>query len=168
LYDLSGRRLGDRQATVDIAASNTASVFTVGWTASLPDLHLLRLELRDRGGALLSDNTYWRYRTAADMQALTTLAPTRLSVSAQRGRPMPTGNRLQVTVRNTGKTVAPMTRLSLRDHSGDRILPAAYGDNYLWLLPGESRSTEVSWFGETPRSASVAVSAYNAPEVIAG
>jgi hypothetical protein len=38
-----------------------------------------------------------------------------------------------------------MVRLSLRESNGtDRVLPTLYGDNYFWLLPGESRTVTVS------------------------
>ena len=49
---------------------------------SLPALHLLRLELTDTSGQLLSENTYWRYRADTDMQALSQLASTRVSLTA--------------------------------------------------------------------------------------
>ena len=63
-----------------------------------------------------------------------------------------------------------MTRLSLLDgDSGDRILPTLYEDNYLWLLPGETRTLTVSF----PDSAiplgepELHVEGYNTPPVTA-
>ena len=50
-----------------------------------------------------------------------------------------------------------MVRLKVvRDRSGDRILPALYGDNYVALLPGETRSIRSEVYqadtrGEQPR-----------------
>ena len=39
-----------------------------------------------------------------------------------------------------------MVVLSLRDRrSGQRILPTRYSENYLWLLPGETREITLSW-----------------------
>ncbi|TCC36679.1 hypothetical protein E0H75_41185 [Kribbella capetownensis] len=43
----------------------------------------------------------------------------------------------------------PATRLTA-SRSRSRVLPAIYSDNYLWLLPGESRTITVT----TPSSAS--------------
>ena len=166
LHDLSGRQLGDtQQQSVDVAPSATAPAFTVGWTSALPALHLLRLELRDQQGALLSENTYWRYSAPEDMQALNTLARTRLSVSV--GRPSSRQGRAQVTttVTNSGRTVAAMVRLSLQDRTGSRVLPAQYSDNYFWLLPGETRRVAVTWPEGTTvsRGPQVAAQAFNAP-----
>ncbi len=47
---------------------------------------------------------------------------------------------LTVTIRNPSNRVALMTHLQLRRaHSGTRVLPAFYSDNYFSLIPGETR-----------------------------
>ncbi|MFI1095319.1 discoidin domain-containing protein [Streptomyces sp. NPDC020917] len=147
LLDLSGRQLGTaRRTTLDVGASGSAAAFTAGWTAGLPDLHLLRLTLQDAAGTTLSENTYWRYRDAAAMRALNS-AP-QVKVTAELGRVTGSGDRRSATatVRNRGTAVAAMVRLSLlHGTSGERVLPTLYGDNYLWLLPGESRTVDLSW-----------------------
>jgi hypothetical protein len=58
-----------------------------------------------------------------------------------------------------------MLRLSLRDqHTGDRVLPTQYGDNYFWLLPGESRKVTVSWQATTKVTPQLVVDGYNVPK----
>jgi hypothetical protein len=53
---------------------------------------------------------------------------------------------LTSTIENRGAAVAAMVRVSLvDDKSGKRVLPTLYSDNYLWLLPGESRTVTLSW-----------------------
>ncbi|WP_202867671.1 discoidin domain-containing protein [Kribbella pittospori] len=145
LYDLTGARLATHTDDVVVAASNKTESFEVAFGAELPDLHLLRLTLSDPQGKVLSENTYWRYRKATDVQQMNALSVAKLDVRSTTSR-----GKLTATVRNTGRTVAAMTRLSLRDRSGNRVLPAIYSDNYLWLLPGESRTITVT----TPSSAS--------------
>jgi hypothetical protein len=148
---------------VSIAASSTATGPTIAWPSSLPALHLVRLELTDAHGKRLSQNTYWRYGSASDMQALNNLTQTRLAL--QVSKRSTTG--LTATVTNKGSAVAAMVRLSLLDGDGERILPTQYGDNYLWLLPGESREVAISRpggsaLGHTPQ---VVVRAYNSAAV---
>ncbi|WP_199716521.1 discoidin domain-containing protein [Micromonospora musae] len=144
-YDLRGRSLGAAQSQrLSVAASSTSAAFVV----PEPDragLHLVRLELRDGHGRLLSENTYWRYGEAAQMRALNDLARTRLSTKT--GGVRTAGGRATVstTVRNEGDTVAALVRLDVRDARGERVLPARYEENYFWLLPGESRRVEISW-----------------------
>jgi hypothetical protein len=63
-----------------------------------------------------------------------------------------------------------MVRLSLRDgKSGDRVLPTLYGDNYLWLLPDESREVTLSWPADALPSGRPAlrVEGHNVPRVVA-
>ena len=64
-----------------------------------------------------------------------------------------------------------MVRLSLRDQDGERILPTQYGDNYLWLLPGESRQVAISRPDgaalASNRAVQVTAEAYNSSAVIA-
>jgi len=162
LYQLDGTTLGaPTKQNIDIAASSSAPAFTVAFGDSLPALHLLRLELTDSSGNLLSENTYWRYRADTDMQALNQLASTRVSVSAS-GRGA--NGTLTATLRNTGSTVAAMLRLSLRDqHTGDRVLPTRYSDNYFWLLPGESREVTMTWSAMAKVTPQLVVEGYNVP-----
>ncbi|MFJ4830748.1 discoidin domain-containing protein [Streptomyces sp. NPDC088747] len=146
VLDLLGRRLTDPQRQkVDITASATTQAFTVPRPDGDHPLHLVRLRLTHADGRTLSQNTYWRYDRPEDMRALNGLTGARLEISEGRTVRRDGRLRLSVTVRNRGRAVAPMVRLALRDHrSGNRVLPARYSDNYLWLLPGEERDITVS------------------------
>ncbi|MYV56806.1 discoidin domain-containing protein, partial [Streptomyces sp. SID3212] len=170
-FDLSGRQLGaTRKARVDVASSTTTDAFTADWTKDQPDFHLLRLRLEDSRGRTLSENTYWRYREAADMKALNRAKS--VKVSADLGRVTKAGARreLTATVHNRGSAVAAMVRLSLLDAtSGERVLPTLYSENYVWLLPGESRSVTLSWPAEALPSGRPALrtEGYNAARSVA-
>ncbi|SFJ64440.1 Glycosyl hydrolases family 2 [Amycolatopsis sacchari] len=141
LYGLDGAPIGaPSRQVLDVAPISTTAAFTVPFTDAQPDLHLLRLTMTDGRGTVLSENTYWRYRADTAMRALNQLARTSLSVDFRSTR-----DGHVATIRNTGRTVAAMVRLSLRERNGvDRVLPTLYGDNYFWLLPGESRVVTVS------------------------
>ena len=172
LLDLSGTRLGAPQnATLDIAAANSAKAFAVAWTDALPDLHLLRLTLRDAAGRTLSQNTYWRYRTPAAMQALNTMPKTRIAATLGRVTRSGDGRRqATATVSNQGSAVAAMVRLSLLDRgTGERILPTLYDENYVWLLPGETRTVGVSFPADAVSGGApeLRVEGYNTGMVIA-
>ncbi|MFJ9539046.1 discoidin domain-containing protein [Streptomyces sp. NPDC101225] len=161
-YDLAGRALGaERRASVDVAPSSTADAFTLDGGDGLPALHLLRLRLTDAHGGLLSENTYWRYGKPGDMRALSSLAPSRVSVDTTGRRRTGPRRELTARLRNRGSSVAAMVRVSLVDARGHRVLPALYSDNYLWLLPGESRTLTVSWPAEAAAAATLRVEPYN-------
>ncbi|MFF4767490.1 hypothetical protein ACFY1V_13340 [Streptomyces sp. NPDC001255] len=143
---LGGGQLGRTRSTrLDVPAAAKARAFTSGFTAGLPELHLLRLTLSTSGGRVLSENTYWRHRTPETMRSLGGLPDARLTVTAL-GRTRK-GDREEVRVRvgNRGRAVAAMTRLSLREaRGGARVPPTLYSDNYPRLLPGESRTVTLS------------------------
>ncbi|MET9631119.1 sugar-binding domain-containing protein [Lentzea sp. NPDC006480] len=162
VHALSGEVLSTQNAAVEVGPSAKAPLFPV--TPHSSALHLVRLRLFD-GDQLVSENTYWRYRAPSDMRGLNLVDRTEVSLDAGSVRRAGDQRRVTVKVRNTGEVVAAMTRLGLRDrHSGRRVLPTIYSDNYLWLLPGETREITLSWHkrdlpSEQPR---VTVEAYNA------
>jgi hypothetical protein len=141
LHGLDGKTIGQaQQQKLDLAATSATNLFTVPFDDSLPAFHLLRLTLTDAKGAVISENTYWRYRTEASMHALNQVAYTQLATTLSANK-----NGYTAVVRNTGRTVAAMVRLSLRERNGtDRVLPTLYSDNYFWLLPGESRTVTIN------------------------
>jgi hypothetical protein len=160
LHDLSGKPLSaPTQQQFDVAPVSTANAFAVPFDDTLPAFHLLRLTMTDAQGVLISENTYWRYRADTAMHALNQVAMTQLSTSLR----STSKDTYTATIRNTGKTVAAMVRLSLRERNGtDRVLPTLYGENYFWLLPGETRVVTVA-----PRRSvtgpRLLVEAYNVP-----
>jgi hypothetical protein len=161
LIDLSGRSLSTTQrVTVTAAASAVTTAVRPPWPSGAPAVHLLRLTLTDQAGRVLSRNVYWRYRAAADLQALNALAPTTVTLQQTR-----TGTSVAVRVTNAGATVAAMLRLTLVDgRTGQRVLPATYTDNYLWLAPGESRDvTAAGLAADAPAQLAVAAEGYNVP-----
>ncbi|MEV0183198.1 discoidin domain-containing protein [Streptomyces sp. NPDC050625] len=154
VHGLSGQALGRTRTTrVNVAPASKTEAFAAAWTSDLPDLHLLRLTLKDAAGHVRSRNTYWRYRSPEAMKALNTLKQVSLAVSITRLSHSGTRRTLTATIRNRGSVVAAMVRLSLLDDKQtDRLLPTLYSDNYLWLLPGESRTVTLSWPDNLPHS----------------
>ena len=61
------------------------------------------------------------------------------------------GTQAVVTVRNTGKTPAVFLRVNLKGADGEQILPVIYNDNYFTLMPGESKTVNVTWKQEDSR-----------------
>ena len=133
-YDLAGRELGRQEAPVAAPADGTARAFTLDELprASQP-LAFLRLRWTD-GGRILSDNFYWLPQRDQDNRLLDGMPRAILGGTAARD-----GNRIRVTVLNSSPGVALMVKPTLRDRSGQRILPAYASDGDFSLLPGERR-----------------------------
>lgn len=130
-------------------------VLTVEMPANLTPVHFVRLDLTDAKGKLLSDNFYWRSnkpylpgRTATGPQYEGFEEINNLPrVSLKAGFTKKVDNdwaRYTGTVRNPSKNLAFFVWLRLQDAaSGKPVRPAYYSDNFISLLPGESRSITI-------------------------
>jgi hypothetical protein len=129
----------------------TANALTDGFRLELAPLLssegvvIVNLELRRSSGEVVSRNLYWLGTDNASYRRLNRLPPASLSVVAKSTRVGET-MRVRVELRNMGNTVSLADKLTLLN-AGDasRILPAYYSDNYLSLLPGESREIEIEY-----------------------
>ena len=143
VFSIDGKQMWTHEEKLNAAANSATDGFAVdsGQTA----LGLVKLELRDSSGALVSDNFYWHGARASDLQALNTLSTVDLAVSAKR---QAAGEfaRVTVTLANRSQTPALMTKVTLRNASdGSRVLPAYLNSNYVSLLPGETKTIAVEY-----------------------
>jgi hypothetical protein len=132
-------------------------------------LVLVKLELRDAQNQLLSQNLYWLGANPTSYRALTQLDPTQLNGSATSTR---SGGATKIIVQltNSSNVASLENKLTLLDaQTKTRILPAYYSDNYISLLPSESRTIEIEYPSATaPGPAAIALRGWNAvPQVIA-
>jgi hypothetical protein len=117
--------------------------------AGASNVHFIKLELRDRSGHLLSDNFYWRGKSSGNYEDLAKMEPATVTGTAQT-RLAPHACTMSVTLRNSGKAVALMTRLKLLDtKSGFLVAPIMYSDNYFSLLPGETKNVTIEYAPES-------------------
>lgn len=119
----------------------------------LSPVHIVQLQLKDGAGRLVSENLYWHgmHDHPDDLTALNGLSTVPLEVTATRADDADKV-RITATVRNPGKEVALLAHLQLRhgdpaktgvDAANERVLPVYYSDNYMSLVPGESRTIEI-------------------------
>jgi exo-1,4-beta-D-glucosaminidase len=145
------------EVNVDIAADGTKSVLSLPAVKDLSATYFVRLTLQDRAGKVVGSNFYWlsnkpeklRYEksewyttptaTFADFTALARLPKIRVEATSKTSRE---GSQAvtTVTISNRSKSLAFFVRLKLdRGPGGDEILPVLWQDNYVSLLPGETR-----------------------------
>lgn len=162
-FDLSVKYTN--KATVNVEADGKAMAFKMAWPDHLSKTFFLRLVLRDAAGTLRSENFYWlstapdvpgiaghtlkggfytKPKSTADFTLLNSLAPTQVETSSTR-ETRGEEERLTVTLRNTGTALAFLLQLAVTKGPGGReVGPSFWEENYLSLLPGESRSVTVS------------------------
>ncbi len=144
VYNLDGSKVYDHTTPVASAGASAATdVGAIAFPDGLSPVHFVKVELRNAQGQLLSDNFYWRETTQDDLTALDTLPEVSLDAKIVRhdadGKCL-----LDVTLTNPTKNIALMAHLQLRkDGTTERVLPVHYSDNYISLLPGESRTVTI-------------------------
>lgn len=162
LYDFQLRPCFTHQARLTSASDSVQRVVTVPWDKSQSGVSFLRLTLSDEAGRVISTNFYWLpresstfdwsqeqakahpYYTAVqsyeDLTQLNGLPPARLEATAV-AHPGSEGGKVAVTVKNTSGNLAFQTHLAVVDRTtGAEILPVLWEDNYLALMPGETRT----------------------------
>jgi exo-1,4-beta-D-glucosaminidase len=145
-----------REVAVHVEADALQRLFTVPDIPGLSSTYFVDLRL-SAAGKPVSSNLYWLsskmddldwekstwYVTPvkgyADFNALRTLPAARITTSMSAAR---RGDEeiVRVTATNPGKTLAFFVHLQLmKGNTGEEVLPVAWSDNYVALLPGETR-----------------------------
>jgi len=143
VYSLENKLLAEREEKKD-APSGTTEFFTLDLEPFLKEnVALVKLELLDSTGKLVSDNFYWMGGASADYRRLNRLGEAQVKTAA---RIAVDGDerRVKVVLENAGSTAAIELKLTLLEADGKtRVLPAYYSDNYVSLLPGEKKEIVV-------------------------
>jgi exo-1,4-beta-D-glucosaminidase len=162
VYNLDASLKYSNDASITVGADSTAPVVTVPALTGLSGTYFVELSL-SRGSTLVSSNFYWLSSTAekidfansdwfhsptstyADYSALSTLGAATLQATWSSSQSGATGTG-QVTLTNSGSTVAFFTRLKLTAGKGGKmVLPVLWQDNYVSLMPNETRTVTVSY-----------------------
>jgi beta-galactosidase/beta-glucuronidase len=163
VLSLDNRLLAERVDSVTVAANSIATLAPLNLKAILEHegMVLVVLRLTDPRGTVLSNNLYWQGRDAESHRRLMDLPRQAIGISAT-ARKSAEDTRVLVTLKNRGGTVALTVKITMLDERGDRVLPVYYDDNYVALLPGESRRIEVHCPASGAQCAKVALRGWNA------
>ena len=122
-----------------LPGSTTVKAAQIEVPARISPIYFVKLDLTDAAGTLLSTNFYWQNVAQDDFTGLSKLSRVSLDVAAT-SKPEGEKTILTVSLHNGTETIALMAHLQLhRKATGERVLPVFYSDNYLSLVPGESR-----------------------------
>ena len=126
-----------------VPGSTTVKAAQIDVPASISPIYFVKLDLIGSDGRLVSTNFYWQNVVQDDFTELGKLPAAAIEVV---GESRVEGEKTLLTVRlaNPTETIALMTHLQLhRKGSGKRVLPVFYSDNYITLVPGESRTVTI-------------------------
>lgn len=161
VYDSNLKRIFSQEAKFDAAADSSTRVLTIPSLASVAPspVYFVKLSLKNSAGKEVSSNFYWLpaklstidwgkasldtdhapIATYEDLTALNGLPRVRLQAKAQ-VEPPQADDQVRVTVRNPTQNLAFQVHLGIRNPgSEDEVLPVLWEDNYIALLPDESR-----------------------------
>jgi exo-1,4-beta-D-glucosaminidase len=179
VYNTDLKQLAAQKAIVTVEPDASTPVLELpGSVFSGDGTYFVQLELKDVQGKVVSRNFYWvpaklaqwdwaktyyTYTPAlehSDMQVLRSLPEAKVTARAVR-----TASGVRVELHNPSKGLAFQVAVAAQNANGENITPAIWTDNYVELMPGESRTLD----GELPEhlkgKTSVVVSGWNIPEV---
>ncbi|MBU1821905.1 MAG: glycoside hydrolase family 2, partial [Bacteroidetes bacterium] len=160
LLDSNSKLIWEHTTTYDLPNNSTSGVGTDKIPTDSP-VYFLDLKLRDKSGKLLADNFYWlaskpdqldwdRYfwyytpqKQFADFTALSKLPTVQLQAEKSLGE---NNGQHEITVRLSNPTdkVAFFVELEVQDEkTGEAVTPVFWSDNYVSLLPGETKTLTV-------------------------
>jgi hypothetical protein len=145
LYNLDGSVAKIKVYEVTAPAATATNLGPVAFTDTTAT-QLLKLELRDVAGKLLSDNLYWHApaQRQDDLTDLDTLPTATLDATVSR-KEAGDDTIVTVTLHNPTQTPALMVHLQLHHATTkERALPVFYIDNYVSLMPSESRTLTIT------------------------
>jgi uncharacterized membrane protein len=146
IVGLDGKVLNDQTNQVE-AAANARTPVGKPELEKLANDHTILIALRvtDTNGTPVSDNLYWWSKQESSLRELDALADVRLKASATLAA-SPGERQATIKLENTGTVPALLVKLTLKDAATDaRILPAYYSENYVSLLPGDSRTVTIAF-----------------------
>ena len=146
VYNLDGSLAYEHETKLSAAPDVATDLGPIDFPATVSAIHFIKLDLRDAAGQSLSTNFYWRALPADpdDLSVLNQMPMVTLTAKLEVPKEnMGRQRRLRVILHNSTGNIALMAHVQLRRRSGQRILPAFYSDNYVSLVPGETKTIEV-------------------------
>jgi len=144
IYRFDGKVSSEKIYTVaEVPGSTTVKVAQIDVSAGISPIYFAKLDLISSDYRLLSTNFYWQNVAQDDFSGLMKLPTAMIEAVADSHVD---GDKTMLTVRlhNPTETIALMTHLQLHQgQSGKRVLPVFYSDNYITLVPGESRTVTI-------------------------
>jgi hypothetical protein len=146
VYSLENKLLVENSQKLQVSANALTPGFKLDLAPFLSTgMVFVRLNLNDTTGKAISDNFYLLGGGEAPYRPLNRLPHASLAATANATRD---GDEIKIHVQleNRGGSAALANKLTLKTASdGARILPSYLSDNYVSLLPGETRVIEIEY-----------------------
>lgn len=150
LYDLNGDLVLTRKYTTDILEADAYGLVLgkVDFTISPTDIVFIKLTVFDAEVGVLGNNFYWHnWKEYQNYRLLDTLPYVVLTATVSERATLANGNYQHIiTLANHSPVPALQARIrTVSSKTGEDVLPAFYADNYVSLMPGDSRTITVEF-----------------------
>ncbi len=162
-YDMAGKENLISQVFADITPTTTKRYFSIKrelTRAAKDNGAFVDLEILDHNQKCISQNIYWVPNEKGEYTGLQKMPASQVQISA---KPLAPG-KIQATLTNpTNAPLAFFNRLSLVNiQTNKRLLPVFYSDNYISVLPGETKTIVMDYDAvQYPDKPLVSISAWN-------
>jgi exo-1,4-beta-D-glucosaminidase len=163
IVDIDSKVVLQKEMIEKIDANSSGLLFKIPELKNISTTYFVDLKLKDKDKKVIADNFYWLSTkddildekksswfvtpnsSYADLQQIRQLA--KADVKADYKFKTEGAKRiLSVKLTNTGKTLAFFIEMNvLKDKSKDNVLPVLWNDNYVSLLPGETKEYTASF-----------------------
>lgn len=152
IFEMNGKAVAGHEFALAVPEDRKVAPGRFQLPSSLSGNYLVRLQLSDKSGKLISSNDYLECAGKINnFKAFNHLSAVKLSIEKNSNQ--------VVTVSNHSSAPAIAIKLNLVDHKGHTVLPAYFSDGYFNLLPGESK--QLTLLMHAPESAEIKASGYN-------
>ncbi len=173
IFNLDMTPVYNRSVKINVPADRLMSdVWKVELPPNLSPVHFIRLDITDAQNRPVADTFYWRsnhdytrgrtmtgplYEGFEDINALPTVKlRAQVLARTQNGQNVTTAR-----ITNPSKSLAFMVWLRLQDLQGKPVRPAFYSDNFVSLLPGESRTIRIENANLSPNQTKLIIDGWN-------
>jgi hypothetical protein len=140
LFDIHGKVITQQKREVALEAHKTLLLNKVELPVKDSSVYFLRLTLT--GGEKIADeNFYWISGIPGSYQYLNKLGNQSVELNLHKTGP---GN-ARVSLSNKGPETAFFIRLKVLNHNQEQVLPVFLNDNYITLLPGETKVLDLDY-----------------------
>jgi len=163
IYNMAGEENLVSQVFADVTPTTTKRYFSIKQElkqAAKQDGAFVDLEVLDHNQKLISQNIYWVPNEKGEYTGLQKMTASQVQVSAKQLAP----GKIQATLTNPANApLAFFNRLSLVNaQTTKRLLPVFYSDNYVSVLPGETKTVVMDYDpAQYPVKPSVTISGWN-------
>lgn len=155
VYNFNSQKVFFKQATVNLPEDGVVNdVFKIDFPENISDVHFIKLYLLNEKGESVGSNFYWRSNnkyegkntltgpTTAGFQDISKLPATKVT-ARYKTRKQDGKYFIDLTLKNTGRKLSFFTQIQWLDKNGKPVRPSFYTDNFICLLPSESKTITI-------------------------